>query len=48
MNTLCLPDENLVDEIIESLQSESLIQYRKYSNEYRVWQGSDFDIEAVD
>ncbi|MCK5918702.1 MAG: hypothetical protein KAG34_09760, partial [Cocleimonas sp.] len=43
---LCLPDDNLVDDIIESLKSESLIQYRKYSGEYRVWQGSDFDIEA--
>lgn len=42
---LCLPNEQLVDDIIDSLKSESLIQYRKYSNEYRVWQGSDFDIE---
>jgi len=46
MIALCLPDEDLVTEIIDSLESESLIQYRKYSNEYRVWQGSDFDIET--
>ncbi len=43
---LCLPDKGLVNDIIESLKSESLIQYRKYSCEYRVWQGSDFDIES--
>ncbi|WP_139167333.1 hypothetical protein [Maridesulfovibrio ferrireducens] len=34
---------------ITALQGKSLIQFRKFNEEYRVWQGSDFDIEtAVD
>ncbi|CAA6825829.1 MAG: Unknown protein [uncultured Thiotrichaceae bacterium] len=47
ITSLCLPDKNLVEEIIQSLQTESIIQYRKYNSEYRVWQGSDFDIETA-
>lgn len=29
---------------IENLKRQSIINYRKFNNEYRVWQGSDFDI----
>ena len=32
---------------INTLKRKSLIQYRKFNNEYRVWQGSDFDIEEA-
>lgn len=32
---------------IQDLESKSVIQYRKFSSEYRVWQGSDFDIELA-
>lgn len=32
---------------IESLQSGSAITYRKFNSEYRVWQGSDFDLEEA-
>ena len=41
----CLPEKDLSKEIVQSLTSNSTIQYRRYNNEYRVWQGSDFDIE---
>jgi len=43
----CLPEKGLANKVIESLIVESVIQFRKYNNEYRVWQGSDFDIEAA-
>ena len=29
------------------LEKQSVITYRKYSGEYRVWQGSDFDLEEA-
>lgn len=32
---------------IKALERHSVIQYRKFSSEYRVWQGSDFDIELA-
>ena len=31
----------------ESLIDKSLVQYRRFSGEYRVWQGSDFDLDAA-
>ena len=30
---------------IEQLTEQSLVTFRRYSGEYRVWQGSDFDLE---
>ncbi len=36
-----------LEAIISNLISKSLIHYRKFNNEYRVWQGSDFDIEET-
>ncbi|KUJ82966.1 hypothetical protein AWR36_010510 [Microbulbifer flavimaris] len=32
---------------LKPLLDKSIITYRKFSNEYRVWQGSDFDLEAA-
>jgi hypothetical protein len=32
---------------VKELQQKSLIQFRKFNDEYRVWQGSDFDIEEA-
>lgn len=43
---LCLPRKVAVDRAIKSLTEKSIIQYRKFSAEYRVWQGSDFDLDA--
>jgi len=34
------------EKAINGLTQKSIIQYRKFSSEYRVWQGSDFDLEA--
>ncbi|WP_321528566.1 hypothetical protein [Sedimenticola selenatireducens] len=45
--SLCLPKKAAVDEAIKGLSEKSIIQYRKFSAEYRVWQGSDFDLEAT-
>ncbi len=33
--------------ILNSLTKKSIIQYRKFSSEYRVWQGSDFDLDKA-
>ena len=30
---------------LAALQKRSIVAYRKYADEYRVWQGSDFDLE---
>ena len=32
-------------EAIQSLQDSSVVQFRRFSGEYRVWQGTDFDID---
>lgn len=38
------PDKTVIG--LAALAERSLITYRKYNGEYRVWQGSDFDLEA--
>ncbi|MWR20570.1 hypothetical protein GN074_08580, partial [Helicobacter pylori] len=35
-----------VEAALESLQSRSLLTFRRYNRTYRVWEGSDVDIEA--
>ena len=37
----------VLDQSLKALQKKSLITYRKHSDEYKVWQGSDFDLEAA-
>jgi hypothetical protein len=44
---LCLPTAGAATRAARSLLDKSIIQYRKFSSEYRVWQGSDFDIDAA-
>jgi GTPase SAR1 family protein len=44
---LCFPDKKSLDISINNLFKKSVIQFRKFSNEYRVWQGSDFDLEEA-
>lgn len=39
-------NENIINHALELLQKKSIITYRKFNAEYRVWQGSDFDLEA--
>lgn len=36
-----------VDQLIERLEQVSIIQFRRYSREFRVWQGSDFDLHGA-
>lgn len=36
-----------LDAVLEKLEAAGLITYRNFSDEYRVWQGSDFDIEGA-
>ncbi len=38
--------DGLFEENILNLEKQSIVYYRKFNNEYRVWQGSDFDINA--
>lgn len=45
--SLCLPTKKETSLILEALNKKSIIQYRKFSGEYRVWQGSDFDLDAA-
>ncbi|TLS77928.1 hypothetical protein FE236_02170 [Mariprofundus erugo] len=43
----CVPFEReKLEQMLVELQNQSVITYRKYSGEFRVWQGSDFDLEA--
>ncbi len=41
----CLPKKTTVKNALKSLQDKSVINYRRFNAEYRVWQGSDFDLE---
>ena len=43
----CLPKKTAARNAIKALQEKSIINYRRFNNEYRVWQGSDFDLEEV-
>jgi hypothetical protein len=45
--TLCFPKSVDVEQLLKNLQAKSIINYRKYSSEYRVWEGSDFDLDAA-
>lgn len=36
-----------VDEVLESLVEVGLVTYRAFSDEYRIWQGSDYSIRKV-
>ena len=44
---LCFPQKEKVQQALTALTRKSIIHFRKYSSEYRVWQGSDFDLEAA-
>jgi hypothetical protein len=46
---LALADSSTDDSVrsaLDSLASRSLVVYRRYNNTYRVWEGSDIDIDA--
>jgi hypothetical protein len=44
---LCLDSSSQVDNSLKALVAASVVTYRKFSGEYRVWQGSDFDLEEA-
>lgn len=44
---ICFPEPAGVQKSIERLQKKSLVNYRKFSAEYRIWEGSDFDLELA-
>ena len=43
---LCLSTKKAVTDSLNELNGKSIVQYRKFSAEYRVWQGSDFDLDG--
>ncbi|PIE25162.1 MAG: hypothetical protein CSA60_01330 [Neptuniibacter caesariensis] len=45
LKTCCKSPEEF-KEGVKALEASSLITYRKFNSEYRVWQGSDFDLES--
>jgi len=44
---LCFPKSVNVDQLLTNLQKKSIINYRKFSSEYRIWEGSDFDLDVA-
>jgi len=45
--SLCYENDKTTSTTLDTLGERSLITFRKFSGEYRVWQGSDFDIETA-
>ena len=43
---LCFPDA-AIEHLLNQLQQKSIINYRKFNSEYRIWEGSDFDLDTV-
>ncbi len=44
---LSIPKRFEVEHGLERLRFQSIVQFRKFSGEFRVWQGSDFDIDEA-
>lgn len=45
--SLCVTSKKAATMAADALIESSVLQFRKFSNEYRVWQGSDFDLDAA-
>lgn len=43
----CVGSKNKLEKSTANLIEKSVINFRRYSGEYRVWQGSDFDLEEA-
>ena len=41
----CFANPDQVGADLKALQDKSIITYRKFSSEYRIWEGSDFDLD---
>ena len=44
---LCFPKSVDVNQLLTNLQKKSIINYRQFSSEYRIWEGSDFDLDVA-
>ncbi len=42
----CIANKKVFEPALKELTVRSIVQYRKFNSEYRVWQGSDFDLEG--
>jgi len=43
----CFSTKSACKAAVKQLVDKSIINYRRYNSEYRVWQGSDFDLESA-
>ena len=43
----CFPSAVNVQQLLANLEAKSIINYRKFSSEYRVWEGSDFELDVA-
>lgn len=43
----CIATKLAVKNALRALQDKSIVNYRRFNSEYRVWQGSDFDLEEA-
>ncbi len=43
----CFPSDVDVSQLLTQLEQKSIINYRKFNSEYRIWEGSDFDLELA-
>jgi hypothetical protein len=43
----CLSKKICANNALKALQDKSIINFRRFNSEYRVWQGSDFDLEEA-
>lgn len=43
----CISTKLAAKNAVKALQDKSIINYRRFNSEYRVWQGSDFDLEEA-
>ncbi len=43
----CTVNKTKYAKAIKALLAKSIVNFRRFNNEYRVWQGSDFDLEAA-
>ena len=42
---ICASSKKTFNKSVNDLKKGSIVQYRKFNSEYRVWQGSDFDLD---
>ena len=44
---VCSDNSKVFNQAIKNLKNKSIVTYRKFNHEYRVWQGSDFNLEQA-